>query len=814
MKTDCIEAVSNALGRRINPTEAEGIERRLLANMANIARNDPQAWAALGKAERYAAGAEQSAKQLLAEAQTRASRTGLNIVARAKLTSRFNDKVANGITGANSVERILSQTEAYISGIRHENFSNMMDAIDAAEPKFFGMIDNPQAVKDFIHEVFGEDSKNIVAKKGAQAWLKTIESMRQRFNRSGGDVGKLDYGYVPQTHDQATVLRAGQEAWATKIASKLDRSRYVDENGNQLPDAEFNNMLNEVWNTLSTGGLNKVDPNVQTFGTSLANRGSKSRQLHFKNADAWAAYNKEFGKGTLFEAMQSHVTGLSRNIGLVEELGPNAKLSFDMLQKLAIQKDGRIMSVGAAGTSLEAMYKVLTNENNHASNPTIAAINQGIRNITVATKLQGTLISSVTDLATLIKTTQYHQLPVFKTLGNVLKSFGKDYEHFANVNGLVTDSIITDMSRFADGNIAQGWTAKLAQTTMKLSLLNAWTDALKRGFQITMMGAIGKMHGKTWDELNASDRAKLKFQGITPKIHNVWQLAEPENWKGSNMLTPDSIRNIPDSALNALGNPERLRDEATAKLLGFIIDESEYAVVTPDLTTRASLGGGTQKGELSGELMRHLTLFKSFPLAIANRHIRRAASLNGETGSVGYGVSLMAGLIGFGALAVQLKSILNGQDPVDMNSAKFWGKATAQGGGLGIYGDLLYTGLGGQNRSGQANYSSVAGPVFGTAIDFANVTVGNLGESLRGEKTNAGAETVRFAKQNTPFINLWYAKSAIDHLLLQDLQESLSPGYLSKMKARAFRDFGQRYWWQPGDSIPDRAPDFAAATGN
>ena len=814
MKPDCIDAVSNALGRRINPTEADGIERRLLANMANIARNDPQAWAALGKAERYSAGAEASAKQLLAEAQTRASRTGLNIVARAKLTARFHDQVANGISGANSVERILAQTDAYVSGIRHENFSNMMDAIDAADPKFFGMIENPQAVKDFIHEVFGQDSKNPVAKKGAQAWLKTIEGMRQRFNRSGGDVGKLDYGYVPQTHDQASILNAKKDGWVTKIASKLDRSRYVDENGNQLGDAEFTNMLNDVYETLSTGGLNKIDPNVQTFGTSLANRGSKSRQLHFKDADAWAAYNKEFGKGTLFEAMQSHITGLSRNIGLVEELGPNAKLSFDMLQNLATQKDGRVKSVGAAATSLEAMYKVLSNENNHTLNPNIAAINQGIRNITVATKLQGTLISSITDLATLIQTTHYHQLPMFKTLGNVLKSFGKDYQHFANVNGLVADSIISDMSRYADGNIAQGWTAKLAQTTMKLSLLNAWTDALKSGFKISMMGAMGKMHGKAWNELNTTDRARLKFQGITPEIHNIWQLANPEDWRGSKMLTPDSIRNIPDNFLNHLGDPNRLRDLATAKLLGFITDEADYAVVTPDLTTRASLGGGLPKGELGGEIMRHLTLFKSFPLAIANRHIRRAASLNGETGGIGYGISLMAGLIGFGALSVQLKSILNGQDPVYMNSAKFWGKAAAQGGGLGIYGDLLYTGLGGVNRSGNDNYSSLAGPVFGTGIDLAKVTFGNIGQSLRGEKTNAGAETVRFLKSNTPFINMWYAKAAIDHLALQDLQETLSPGYLNKMKARAYKDFKQRYWWEPGESLPDRAPDFSAATGN
>ena len=188
-------------------------------------------------------------------------------------------------------------------------------------------------------------------------------------------------------------------------------------------------------------------------------------------------------------------------------------------------------------------------------------------------------------------------------------------------------------------------------------------------------------------------------------------------------------------------------------------------------------------------------------------------SYNGESGGIGYGVALMMGLVSFGALAVQLKSLASGQDPADMNSPKFWGKAMAQGGGLGIYGDLLYTGMGGQNRAGQANWTSLLGPVFGSAFDAANVTLGNIGEMVQGKKTNAGAEAIRFTRQNLPFVNLWYAKSAIDHLALHDLQETVSPGYLGKMKKRAYEDFGQRYWWEPGETLPDRTPDFANAIG-
>lgn len=813
MRQECIEAVAQAIGRPLKQGEADGIEKRIIDNMSSIARSDPKAWASMSKTERYAAAGEAASKQLIADTKLKENRIALNITARAKLSNRFNEQVMRGVVGANAVERILSQTDAYIKGVQRENFSAMMDTITAAEPRFFGISDNPKATADFVSEIFGKDTGNDVAKAGVKAWLDTIESMRTRFNRAGGDVGKLDYGYIPQPHDQVRILKAGQDNWVSSISNKLDRSRYVDEGGNQLNDAEFIKMLEGVYQTLSTGGLNKLDPQKQTFGTSLANRGSTSRQLHFKDADAWNEYHAEFGKGTLFEAMQNHVNGLGRNIGLVEEMGPNARFGFDMLHNMALKHDGVEHSVGSAFADVESMYKVLTGENSNSVNPLLAEINQGIRNLTVAAKLQGTPVSSITDIPTLIATANYHNLPIFSTLSNVVKSFGSEYKHYANVTGLVSESIISDMSRFADGNMSQGWTSKLAHTTNKVSLLNAWTDSLKRGFQISMMGALGKVHSKSWALMDAADRSKLEFQGITPDIYAVWQKAKPEDWRGSKMLTPESIRNIPDSALKKLGDPNKVRDEAVSRLLGFIIDESDYAVTSPDLTTRASLGGGTQKGTLPGEFMRHLSLFKSFPLAMANRHIRRASSMNGEVGNIGYAVSLIMGLIGFGALSVQLKSLLVGQDPIDMTKPKFWGKAIIQGGGLGIYGDLLYTGLGGQNRAGQPNYASIAGPVFGTGIDLANITLGNAGKEIKGEKTDAGAEIVRFTRQNAPFLNLWYAKGALDHLVLNDLQESLSPGYLNKIKANAHKNFGQDYWWDPKQTLPSRAPNLSAAIG-
>ena len=72
---------------------------------------------------------------------------------------------------------------------------------------------------------------------------------------------------------------------------------------------------------------------------------------------------------------------------------------------------------------------------------------------------------------------------------------------------------------------------------------------------------------------------------------------------------------------------------------------------------------------------------------------------------------------------------------------------------------------------------------------------------------------MRFAKSNTPGANLWYAKAALDHLVFHQLQEMMSPGYLGRIQSRARREFGQEWWWTPGEVIPDRAPNFAAGVG-
>lgn len=813
MHPDCIAAVGEAIGRTPSAEEISQYEQGLTAALRQLGREKGTDFMSLSAEERLQAAAARASRDLIERAETARGQAAQRIVATQRAVERLQQLRTPDRPVAAALGTMLEQADVYVKGVSREYFSNLVDTIQAVEPRFFGFMQDRASLRDFVREVRGEATGNTLASKGAQAWLKTVEAMRLRFNRAGGDVGKLDYGYLPQPHDAARVVKAGREAWLAEVLPRLDRAQYLREDGSPRSQAELVQFLAAAYDTIASNGLSKLEPGRPKGVGARANRHAETRQIHFRDADAYLSYIEQFGRGSVFDAMQGHVSMLARDIALVEQMGPNPEHLFRYLDDLAQQADGGPKYIGPLGVRTKDLWNALSGFTSQTAHQRLGDLAQGVRNYTVAAKLQGTLLSSVTDIPTLALTAKYNRLPVFETFVNVLRSFGAETADFANRSGLVADSVISDMNRWAEGNLGHNWTSKLANATMRASLLNAWTDALRRGFSVTMMGSLGKLSRTEWGALPDVDRAHLLKKGISEADWLVWQRATPERWRDSSMLTPESIRAVPDAALAPLGDPAVLKDQAAAKLLGFITDESEFAVVSPDLMTRAAVTRSTQKGSVEGEFLRSLLLFKSFPLAMISRHLRRAAEMPNAAGALGYSASLMAGLVAFGAVSLTAKDLVQGKDPRDMTMPKFWAAAFAQGGGLGIYGDILYTGMGGQTRGGMSNWISYAGPVFGTGLDLLDVTLGNARQEMDGKDSHAAAELMRFSRQNLPFVNLWYARSALDHAVFHEMQESLSPGYLASMRSRAQRDWGQSFWWEPGQALPARAPDLEAAIG-
>ena len=87
------------------------------------------------------------------------------------------------------------------------------------------------------------------------------------------------------------------------------------------------------------------------------------------------------------------------------------------------------------------------------------------------------------------------------------------------------------------------------------------------------------------------------------------------------------------------------------------------------------------------------------------------------------------------------------------------------GGGASIYGDFLFGEM--KNRFGQTFVSTLGGPTVGTVDDLADM----WGQFKSGD--DFAAQSLRVAINNTPFLNMFYSRIALDYLFLYQVQEAL-----------------------------------------
>lgn len=832
MHPNCIAAVQGAAktaGRKpLTDAQIKAIDARMSATMRQMARTEPT-WRALTPDQRVMAASQQAMQDMAAEAARKMQNAQLQVVKTAATEQRIGDiQKQQGGSRSAALVRDIEQTASYISGVKQEAVAGLMDLMDAVNTTsgtkplrriamFLFDADNPQMTRDVAHEMFrmaDGSTGNKVAQEGAKALLDTQEALRQRFNAAGGDVGKLDYGYLPQPHDAARVRAAGVDAWVEKTLPQLDRSRYVLEDGSRMSDAQVRDFLRSAYDTIATEGLNKTTPGSFKGSGAKANAGSESRQIHFKDGDAYLAYLQEFGSGSMYDAVIGHIGRLARDIGLVERYGPNPaaqmRLQFDLAERAGGSERSFMLRP-------ESYWDQVSGNAGAARSARMAQLGTDARNIQTFGKLGSAVISSVTDLGTFFVTTGYNKLSYWDAVKNITKSASsKDARDFMTAHGIIAESMIGDLNRWTGDNIRQNWSGRLANSTLKLSLMNAWTDTLRRSFSLTMMQGLARMSKTEWGKLSEWDRTLMERKGITEADWQAISKAQLTDFNGVEHLTPESIR--ASGADNA--------NEVVAKVLGLIQDESEFAVINPDLATKTiASGGGMQRGTVSGELARTVMQFKSFPVAMISRHWRRALEApkvaDGSAPALGnrvmYAGALMVTTTALGAIALQAKQIIAGKDPIDMtgdHGLKFWAKSVAQGGGLSIAGDMLLNdpsdSPGGFARSFAG---TVMGPTAGTVGEGLGLALEEGYKAAKGKETHFGARSVRLLKGVTPYTSIWYARAALDHAGLNALQENLSPGYLSKMQQRAQKDFGQQYWWKPGTGLPERAPDFGKAVG-
>lgn len=835
MRDECINAVRAAAGRSLTQVELKDIEDRISRNQRQLAVKDQQAYLSMSPEQRMREAAKLAAEEFRGDAAKKRQRVALTIQKHDKIDSYMAEQKARyGEGGLDSLKRLLAfksdgksniqSVETRASAIAHDYIRQLVETFESIEPKIFGLFSNKEGVRALTYELFGQDSKGVVdpeqsalAKKASQTWLQTAESARQAFNSAGGKVGRLEDWRMPQTHSQGLVAKAGKDAWVRDIFGKLDRKRYVNEDGSRMDDAQVINFLNEAWTTIATGGANKIEPGRAMGKGLLANHNAEARSIHFKDAEGYLEYQSKYGGSDPYTAMMGHITSLSHDIAMLESLGPNPDVAFRYWLDKSVKaetlanpkKAGKIQ---AKADSVINLYDFLSGKTKPVANEHIAQGFDTLRNWLVATRLGSSFITSVTDNATMQLTAAMNNMSHMQLIRNQLSTLNplnKEELRIARRAGLSLQTLVGEMNRWGADTLIPGFSSKMANLTIRASGLNAATEARRRAFGVTMYGGIGSTvkKSRSFNSIEAGDKRLLESKGITDKDFQVWKKAKLEDWGHGNdtTLTPEAIYRIPDADIAHLGNPASLRREAALKLLGMVDEEVNMAVIEPGAVERSAMKMGLQRGTWKGELMRSFFLFKSFPYAMINRHLMRGFNMPTAGGKAAYIASLVASTTLLGAVAQQISQIANGKDPQDMSKGKFWMGSMLKGGSLGVYGDFLFDT---NTQYGNSPLGTISGPVAGYVEDMIGLTHGNIMKAAKGENTHAAAEAVRFLKGNIPLNNLWYTKAVTDRLIFNQLQEMVSPGYMRRVEARAKKDFGQSYFWPPGSTTPTRPPQF------
>ena len=650
------------------------------------------------------------------------------------------------------------------------------------------------------------------------------ESVRKKLNNLGANIDKLPGWIVRQTHDPMQIRNAAD---VLKLKDNKNVAEYtggVDRNFNawkeyikpKLAERTFDGVDNKdeflafVWNSLVKNNHVLTEGSSGVFGSKdVTTKLAAKRVLHFNTSDDWFDYNSKFGSGNLRESFFFGLNNAGRNIGMITTLGTKPKQNFQLIKSSIakqLTKQNKLKYIDEIGKNegkYDYQFAEIDGSVNTIGNFSAAKWSAITRSILSMAKLGGAVVSAMADIHLYAKELSYQGRTylggVAEAMGNLakIKNTAKKRE-IAEQLGFMADNLIYDLAaRYSVGdNLSRNFT-KIQRIFFKLNLLNWWTNTLKEGAMLGMSNFVAKQRNIAFTKLEPQFKRLISHFGIDEKLWNTIRKLDVEKADdGKEFFSVRNIDNLSKEQILDLMNMKKAtqrqidlyRDTLKAKVSGMFLDRSSYAVIEPDARTRAFMKQGLMAGTGMGEAMRFFFQFKAFPMAILQKAFGREMSFIKE-GQYAKGVFGMANLVVgagiFGYIAMTAKDLLKGKSPKDPTKLDTFYAAMLQGGGLGIYGDFLFS----KTRTGSEIMATAAGPFATEAFNALQA----IKYGIRGEKDPALRQAYKSVVGNTPFLNLFYAKTAFDYAIGYQIMETLSPGYLREMERKMKKDSNQEF---------------------
>jgi len=746
------------------------------------------------------------------------------------------------ITGARSAVSVQQHASVnqLIAGfnqkLRQNNVTTLFEKMDKkTQRRVVNAMYELNQKKTYIEELTGleppvkETNPDIL--KLAKIMEEYSETIRLKLNDRGANIQKL-WGYiVRQSHDPYSIRDAAKKlgknldemeadpnlkgsdinynknftAWKNFVLDKLDKERTfagVD---------DIDQFMLFAYNSLVKNENLKSDGADFSYGAKATKDVAKSskfkRVLHFKTADDWFDYNDVFGVGNLKESFFSGLQTAGRNIGIMDTLGTKPAENFEKIRKAVAKRmvmDKRDQNT-VSSKQFNKFISVVDGSIYTVENFGVAKYSAIARALSSMAKLGGATVSAAADIGLYGSEMRYQGKSFLGGMFEALSSLAKikntkQKKDIAEMLGFIADNTIYDIAgRYQVGdNLSKGFT-KAQRFFFKVNLLSWWTNTLKEGAMLGMANYFAKQKNLSFDSLNPQLKNLFKIYNIDSTKWNVIRKTAMEKADdGTEFINIGLLDQISDADVKKITGIDDLttreigieKDKFKASVSGMLLDRSIYAVIEPDARVRATMTQGQLAGTAAGEALRFFFQFKAFPLSIVQKVLGRELDyFKGQNKEVQRGIvglaaiTVTSGLLGY--LAMTIKDLLKGRSPRDPTKVKSVMAAFLQGGGLGIYGDVLFQ----ETRSGGDILGQLAGPVPLTAFDLVQA----IKYGIRGEGGKAGRTAYRAVSQSIPFLNLFYLKTAFDYLIGYSIMETMSPGTLRRMENRMRRDYNQEF---------------------
>lgn len=705
----------------------------------------------------------------------------------------------------------------------------------------------------------------------ADAIRPALNLAKDRLNSAGARIADAtDYVTHTSWNPRQLRLAAGKgatldeafEAWWARERPRMSLKTFehLTPEPDEMPDVAEKRFGRSVYDATVSGvhmvsgtaglpddGVGYVPPAYEgTF--NLGRRSSQERVVFWKDARSWADHMREFGGGdSIYAQAMRSLDVAGRRVSLMEKLGTNPEGNFNSIVRAVrekyrtdldgLQKFDREVSGGLAGPGLKTTLDYLTGKANMPASAEWAdRINQ-LLTWEATSKLGGVSVTHLTAAPMTVSSEMvHHGVSRLETIGNVLKAIvtgrgsAERQEALAEAGAYSQGYNLQIGSKLQQDRGVPGYISWGATQFMRLTGLDHFIGRLQAdGVKSILMTKLGRNVAKAFDELDPAQANIMRRYGLGPE---EWDLlrATPQELAidGQRYLTPRAASLVNDASVIPLlqkrgllaagadaestaSAVQRFKWELSDKYLMYLNDAAERATVTPGVREQAIALRGAAPGSIGWALARGIAQFKMWPLAAWNQIINREIGYSLSRGEMAanFGWILALSAAG-GALRMSVNDEINGRPQRNYLEPNTMLTALAQGGGLGVYGDMLF----GETTRGTSTLAKLGGPLPADAETLLKM-YGRFRDDISSNNPEQQGKAVQhmwpdlahFAVGHLPFGNLIYLKGALEYLLWFHLFEATSPGWWERSNRRLEREQGRSMLgYQPGAGVPWGVP--------